>query len=137
MCDKRDAAQAEAVRDFVEKYFLSFMPLDRILTSLGCLRNCRWNKHTLREFSTKADWSENGSFGAIRVFTTQSFIPFEKEVPIYGLNNLVADIGGSLGMLLGASILGLYDQCQNVRARIMATKKNFLLLLKKYWSDTK
>ena len=43
-------------------------------------------------------------------FTTQSLVPYEEQVLAYGIGNLVADIGGFLGLLLGSSIFSAYKE---------------------------
>ena len=44
----------------------------------------------------------------------------EKDILLYDFNNLVADIGGLLGLLLGASVLGLIDNGENFFRYLMS-----------------
>jgi hypothetical protein len=34
-----------------------------------------------------------------------------RDIALYGLTNFIADVGGYLGLLLGASILSIFDYC--------------------------
>ena len=41
---------------------------------------------------------------------TQTSIPVEKQVLVYEMSNLIADVGGYLGLLLGSSIYSFYKE---------------------------
>ena len=42
------------------------------------------------------------------------FMTVMEETPIYDINNFIADVGGYLGLLLGASILAIFDVVADV-----------------------
>lgn len=49
------------------------------------------------------------------LYYASKMVTVYQEQPGYDLNQFVADIGGSLGFLLGLSVLGLIGMLQKVR----------------------
>jgi hypothetical protein len=51
-------------------------------------------------------------------------VEVREELKLYGFSNFVADVGGSLGLLLGASLLSIFDWCvEFLDARLFSNKK--------------
>ena len=45
----------------------------------------------------------------VLIRTTNSIIIYKEEQWLYGVENMIADVGGYLGLLLGASVLTMFD----------------------------
>jgi hypothetical protein len=51
-------------------------------------------------------------------------VEVREEFKLYGFSNFVADVGGSLGLLLGASLLSIFDcWVEFLDARLFSNKK--------------
>ena len=78
----------------------------------GCFSSCEKDKYDV----TLENWSEDTSYKntysqALFVFTIyeRSYIEEEQYV-VYDSNSFLADIGGFLGLILGSSMLNVYDE---------------------------
>ena len=82
------------------------------LKNYGCLKsNCvtnKWIPQTLLERGFK-DSKNDGTFGIIEILIISEDVKTLKYIKQYGIANFLADVGGYLGLLLGASILSLVD----------------------------
>ena len=59
----------------------------------------------------------------VAYFSKAEFV-MEDEVLLYDYNNLVADIGGFLGLLLGVSCLAVYDMMAKLFRSIFNRRSN-------------
>ena len=78
-----------------------------IAKKFGCTFPCRYKEYVLVEeikLQKKSDFMKH-----VRIFQSTNEILVKKEEPYYGLNSLVGDIGGSLGLFLGFSFWMLID----------------------------
>ena len=48
-------------------------------------------------------------FTQLSLFTVQERFEIKEEIVLYNFNNFIGEVGGHLGLLLGCSILSLYD----------------------------
>ena len=82
------------------------------LERFGCFRsNCvenKWIPQTLLDRGLKDD-KNDGTFGIIEILIISEDVNVLKYYKQYGVLNFFADVGGYLGLLLGASILSLID----------------------------
>lgn len=90
----------------------------------GCTKRCNTNEFKL---IVEGETVGNSSFMGQRdmlwifFFSTEVQIEVEKDALLYDFNNLVADIGGFLGLLLGASVLGVFKIVEEI-VTVGATK---------------
>ncbi len=86
-----------------------------LATKTGCRFPCRHFEfrytRTLQEGELVVPVSELGTSQAARVklYFREAGYETRKEVQMYATKDLVADVGGYLGLLLGASVLDVYD----------------------------
>jgi len=78
----------------------------------GCLPACTTLKYTLQDKST----STVNNFKrlsredmVLKIYLPNPSKVIKKEYKVYEMHNLLADLGGLLGMLLGASVLSFFD----------------------------
>ncbi len=90
-----------------------------------------------KQLVTNASSEEYGFFDTcLRLYLSPAGVLHKHEVLIYDMGDLVGDIGGFLGLFLGASIVSLYDEVIQVLKRRLrsvasststtATEKNAL-----------
>ena len=105
--DYEPCNRTEQLEKFDKKYrSLSVMYLDRIVEDTGCVKPCRYNHYKLKgEVSHQAK-----KFPGFVAFNfAGEDLEVEREVESYSLLSLLSDIGGSLGLFLGFSLLMLWD----------------------------
>jgi hypothetical protein len=86
------------------------MEENEIYETTGCLSSCvksEYKMQALSEITTKVKYSPN-LFKIKMVFKTGRYNE-KKQFLIYDFNSLTADIGGFLGLLLGYSLLSIYN----------------------------
>ena len=66
----------------------------------------------------------SGATVQVEMFFAKSEVIQEREVLVYDFYDLIGDIGGYLGLLLGASLLSIYDGIVYVINTYAARKKN-------------
>jgi hypothetical protein len=88
----------------------SSMGENEIYETTGCLSSCDKNEYQMRpqsEITPKSKYLPN-QFKLKMTLTSGRYIE-KKKYLIYDNNTMIADIGGYLGLLLGYSILSLYN----------------------------
>jgi hypothetical protein len=88
----------------------SSMDENEIYETTGCLSSCEKNEYQMRpqsEITPKSKYPPN-QFKMKIILTSGRYIE-KKQYLIYDNSSLIADIGGYLGLLLGYSILSLYN----------------------------
>ncbi len=73
----------------------------------GCPVRCTFDKLALSLYSNLSPRTPGQS--QIALLNTQTEMVVEEEAYVYDGDNLIADVGGYLGLLLGASIMSFYD----------------------------
>ena len=83
---------------------------------IQCQSRCQHTQYSLRKIADSnfnalkyMDLKDDGANMEIFLFATSTEIEVKERVWLYDGNDLVADIGGFLGLLLGASIYTLAD----------------------------
>ena len=91
-------------KDFIEFRSLALKNVDYKIAN-KCERNV-WKFTTL--YSHKHDENElNGTM--VTLMMPSDEVEIHEEVRLYTIANFIADFGGFLGLLLGASVLSLFD----------------------------
>jgi hypothetical protein len=97
----------------------AYMDDSEIFENMGCLSSCKKTKYILNPLSglvTKNKYSPNRF--KIKLFFSSGRYNEKTQYWIYDMNNLIADIGGYLGLLLGYSLLSLYNRMvENIVSR--------------------
>ena len=47
------------------------------------------------------------------------FVDIRKQYVIYDNNSFIADVGGFMGLLLGSSMLGLYNELESLLRKVL------------------
>ncbi len=85
------------------------------LRSYGCLKpNCiteEWYV-TMRDIYSEMTDNQTGRYNLES--TPSNCLKVTRQILIYGFSNFVADFGGYLGLLLGASLLSLFDDATDL-----------------------
>ena len=66
-----------------------------------------------------------GSYVVIGLYYVSNKVTVKEEYYTYDTANIIADFGGYLGLLLGYSILGFYDNSIGVLSRLRANWKKY------------
>ena len=93
------------------------LDVPRLQQLTGCLPPCTYFQYNIKDFTErfytfntrKSIASSMETIVAWVVFVRESSYLVEKEVLMHDMGNLIADIGGYLGLLLGVSILDVFD----------------------------
>ena len=94
----------QSQKDFIEFRSLALKNVDFKIRK-RCERNV-WKFTTL--YNHKYDESEiNGTM--VTLMMPSDEVEIHEEVRLYTMANFIADFGGFLGLLLGASVLSLFD----------------------------
>ncbi|XP_059096261.1 uncharacterized protein LOC131890839 isoform X2 [Tigriopus californicus] len=94
-------------------------PSSNMAKVTGCLRPCHLHGYHVDLKQIVAGNGFNGS-GIIYYFSTTN-IQVTKESWLYDSNNLVGEVGGSLGLFLGASLLSIFELVPSVLSRALNT----------------
>lgn len=129
-CDRlEDADRFAAV---TEKFRRHDVTKDEITAITGCKTSCSRVEYTLRKSFDNIDAGmvrggkgfgftghEEDMFG-VTFAIAQTDTLEEREVLTYDGSSFVADVGGYLGLLLGMSMLDIYDRAAAAAARLIA-----------------
>ncbi len=101
-----------AFRDATNAVFTSpgFKALHQLT---GCVPNCKTASYTLQEF-LHLDLDSKQMLELSFSPAIDDDLIMEKEIYLYQFGDFVADFGGYLGLLLGASLLSIYDQVSTI-----------------------
>ena len=90
--------------------------------SPGCTRLAYSAKVYKKSF--EHEYQSESEVVVVSLFYHQHEVPVKEHVYAYDHFNLIADIGGYLGLLLGYSILAFYDMLVYVIEKVACTKKS-------------
>ena len=80
------------------------------LVSFGCLKpNCVTDEWYILSRDAYPNPAEETSASIVLETTPNNCLKVTRQILLYGFSNFVADFGGYLGLLLGASLLSLFD----------------------------
>ena len=93
-----------------DNYIENFPPNDPIaIRNISkCSPGCKRNAYSTEVYKQWEDKTEPGML-ELQFFYQQYEVPVRKHVYAYDEANLISDIGGYLGLLLGYSVLAFYD----------------------------
>ena len=98
---------------------LQFADTSTITSMTGCPSACEKDSFEIRmtdkieKISPTASYHGHVSFWLYISMHETSYIQ-EEQYLIYDLNSFIADVGGYMGLLLGSSILSLYDEAERL-----------------------
>ena len=102
-----------------DNYIANFPPNDpiSIRDTTNCRPGCKRYAYSTKVYKQWVDNSQPGTL-ELKFFYHQYEVPVRKHVYAYDRSNLISDIGGYLGLLLGYSILAFYDMLVVVVGKI-------------------
>ncbi len=108
---------------FSSSHFFQF------LETIGCHPACRRPTHDIKvEYVLDTNEDDPGSNQTaetgslfLNLYIPLSKLTVREEFLVYDLAGLAGDMGGMVGMLLGASVLGLYDWAGRIMAKMATT----------------
>ena len=121
-CTKR--SQIEDLLDILE--LLKYADAKAIENITGCLASCEKNEYKIlfnRKIPSRSSqyyYCTGGNSTCYMSLTLQiNEMSHEekKQYVVYDINSFIADVGGFMGLLLGFSILSLYDELANLLRR--------------------
>ena len=98
---------------------LQFADESTIYDMTGCLSSCRKDKFEIKMTDkTEAIYPSTSYYGHVTLWLfismhDTSYVQEEQYI-IYDFNSFIADVGGYMGLLLGSSILSLYDEVERL-----------------------
>jgi hypothetical protein len=102
------------------------VPMTTLMNLTGCLRNCRYGTYEIsREMEVKYDNSSLNNATTFYVYPKNANVNIEEEALLYTVDDLTANIGGYLGLLLGISSLSFYDKILHFLVSRCRKSKNF------------
>ena len=110
MADKtKPFCQEEAMTKIVNTLAeFSGLSETRILNKTGCLPQCERDEITIDEIIKGPSWAPKNTLTMSFKFEDGSY-QFDEEYIVYDFNDFIADVGGYLGLLLGHSVLSMYN----------------------------
>ena len=90
----------------------------------GCLSPCEKNQYSLFKGPIEkivAHWSHD-TLGELhlRFIIEDSTYKEEEQYIIYDMNSFIADVGGYMGLLLGSSLLSLYNEIESLFRKLIS-----------------
>lgn len=85
----------------------------------GCLNKCNYTRFRVTPYTESVDpyaVKENVTHAIFGL--PDPYVRVESEQPNYDANSFIGDVGGFLGLLLGLSILDIYELCKSAGTRI-------------------
>ena len=85
----------------------------------GCLSACEKDRFEVRMSEiTNVAWNSTSHYGEINLWLyismRETSYVHEEQYLIYDHNSFIADVGGYMGLLLGSSILSLFDEVEGL-----------------------
>ena len=110
-----------------EKTFkLAALSETNIFQSFGCMPSCSKNDISLtmvKEFDRTKDKDKSNTSLRLRLYYMDGTFDVKEEYYIYDRDSFMADCGGYLGLLLGASLLSLYHMISEWIATVVCVDR--------------
>ncbi|RZC33625.1 uncharacterized protein BDFB_002538 [Asbolus verrucosus] len=113
----------ESVNKFLRAYTYDAVKED-ILKHCVCRYSCNNTIYKYHIGSRKEADKIMGMSSTINIFFSSNLVPIVSEVTSYDWNIFLADVGGSLGFLLGLSVIGVITVIEEVIKLIFRTTDN-------------
>ena len=97
------------------KMFVEFHDND-VYSMTGCLSSCEKYQFSLHGDPVKCRWDGYGEFYLDLFITDRSYEEKEQYI-IYDTGSFIADVGGYMGLLLGFSLLSIYQEIEALLKR--------------------
>ncbi len=121
---KRACSRPEDLDNYIDVNGIRQGKLKQALKDFGCLRdNCIRNTFRVMGRDSYSGTFSNETGSLILDITPDDCIQITRQILIYGFSNFVADFGGYLGLLLGASLLSVYDTGLDLLKLLLKSKK--------------
>ena len=96
---------------------LEFADASTIYQMTGCLSACEKDRFEIR-MSQITETDKTSEYGEVNLWLyismrETSYVQ-EEQYFIYDINSFIADVGGYMGLLLGSSILSLFDEVEGL-----------------------
>ena len=78
----------------------------------GCVSPCTYTEYRLEKPPIKYNREEEGI--GFLLWLTSPYILVETEEELYDMKSLVADVGGTFGLFLGFSLIGMWDIFESI-----------------------
>ena len=108
---------------------LQFADASTIFEMTGCLSACEKDKFEVRMSQIKeTSWNLTASPDGdvdlwLYISMRDTSYVEEEQYVIYDLNSFIADVGGYMGLLLGSSVLSLFDEIESLIAAWLSKSK--------------
>ena len=91
----------------------------------GCLASCNYNEFQIELSEMQVEeiaWSWNLGKQSLKVFVhfLNGHYEEKEQYIIYDSNSMIADIGGYMGLLLGYSLLSIYEIAEQMWLKMMS-----------------
>ena len=103
--------------DDLEKYQTSISKIasltqEEVIKKLRCSVPCTHQEYSIHREADRfkqRDASDTTDYSSIGFMIKDGAIDITHETPMYDENDFISDFGGMMGLLLGASVLSLYE----------------------------
>ena len=105
--------------------FEEWLDSTNVARSWGCLPNCLHGDYALERKIQASLGPGYDVYTELMMYLKGGIsadIPLDRQIYVYEISDLIADIGGYLGLLLGASALNLVDRGCDILAKLMGEK---------------
>ena len=98
--------------------YLIYFDTDYITKTLNCTPSCKRVEYAIKPFKGAPQHNLDKNAWVFEIFFGKDRFPIREQYYTYDFQNLLADFGGYLGLLLGYSLLGFYDMLAVLIERI-------------------
>ena len=95
--------------------------LQEIIAITGCRPPCSYTEYRFE--SRPDDYGANNASRQLIVWLSTPYVLLETEQYLYPLKSLVADVGGTLGLFLGFSLMSLWDYVEIIMVKCQKSMK--------------
>ena len=92
----------------------------------GCSKPCTYKDYQVVNGPLLSDYDETHFHLSVELWMATALVKVETEVLLYKWTDLVADVGGTLGLFLGFSFMTLWDGAARLNQFVTVAKKHFV-----------